>query len=376
MHRTRHHASDEINVSFGYPIYGSERFTNSEKSYFQFKYLAISVQKLRCSFVLNRRKTGPHRSSFVQGSALSLPILKPTVKWAMPRADSLELDFRQPEAEPVISRSSQWHGVQVEFSRLPLTSEYEFNWNGSAHYLALHDLILADGEMHVDDVVPTPGGDLRNKMTFVSANCGLRGWAKPVARQNTFTVIYFDPTVLEQELQIEGSAATLRPHIYFNEPDLLSTMKKLEGVMSGADFSTSALYAETLGLVAALEMFRFQKTLETQKPRAGILTVAQQRLVRDYIEENLGADFGLDDLASVAGLSRYHFSRRFKTTFGVAPHRFVTERKIDRARHLLSQSHRSIAEIAALAGFNSVANFNRAFRELQGITPYVFRRTL
>jgi AraC family transcriptional regulator len=294
----------------------------------------------------------------------------------MPHADSLELEFRQPEAEPVINRSSQWRGVQVEFSRLRLPAEYEFNWNGSTHYLALHDLVLADGEMFVDDVPPTPGGDLRNKMTFVPAACGLRGWAKPVPRQNTFTVVYFDPAVLEQELQIEGAASTLQPHIYFNEPDLLSTMKKLEGAMSGADFSTSTLYAETLGLVAALEMFRFQSALEKQQPRPGTLTAAQQRIVQDFIEDNLSADFGLDDLASVVGLSRYHFSRCFKATFGMPPHRFVTGRKIDKAREMLSQPNVSIAETASGTGFNSVANFSRTFRELQGMSPSDFRRVV
>lgn len=47
MHRTRHHVSDGIDPSFGTTIYGIERFTNSEKSYFQFKFLAIYVQILR-----------------------------------------------------------------------------------------------------------------------------------------------------------------------------------------------------------------------------------------------------------------------------------------------------------------------------------------
>lgn len=291
----------------------------------------------------------------------------------MPHADSLELEFRQPEAAPITSRSSQWRGVQVEFSRLRLPAEYEFAWNGSTHYLALHDLILADGEMRVDDLPPTPGGDLRNRMTFVPAACGLRGWARPVPRQNTFTVVYFDPAVLEQELQVEGAAAAPRPHIYFNEPDLLTTMKKLEGAMSGAD-SASTLYAETLGLVAALEMFRFQSALEKRQPRPGTLTAAQQRVVQDFIEDNLGTDFGLDALASIAGLSRYHFSRSFKATFGMPPHRFVTGRRIDKARQLLAQPHMSIADIASGTGFNSVANFSRTFRELHGMTPSDFRR--
>lgn len=292
----------------------------------------------------------------------------------MPRADSLELDFRQPEVDPVIIRSSQWRGVQVEFSRLRLPAEYEFAWNGSSHYLALHDLILADGEMIVDDIPPIAGGDLRNKMTYVPAACGLRGWAKPVPRQNTFTVVYFDPDVMEHELQEEGAAIELRPLIYFSEPDLLCTMKKLEAAMVEATSPSSTLYAETLGLVAALETFRLQRALSRHEPRPGALTAMQERRALEFIEDNLGIDFGLDDLACAVGLSRYHFSRRFKATFGMPPHRFVTERRIGKARQMLAGTHLSIADIAAGAGFNSTANFIRVFREQQGMTPGDYRR--
>lgn len=292
----------------------------------------------------------------------------------MPRADSLELDFRQPEVDPVIIRSSQWRGVQVEFSRLRLPAEYEFAWNGSSHYLALHDLILADGEMIVDDIPPIAGGDLRNKMTYVPAACGLRGWAKPVPRQNTFTVVYFDPDVMEHELQEEGAAIELRPLIYFSEPDLLSTMKKLEAAMVEATSPSSTLYAETLGLVAALETFRLQRALSRHELRPGALTAMQERRALEFIEDNLGIDFGLDDLACAVGLSRYHFSRRFKATFGMPPHRFVTERRIGKARQMLAGTHLSIADIASGAGFNSTANFIRVFREQQGMTPGDYRR--
>ncbi len=292
----------------------------------------------------------------------------------MPQAESLELDFRQPEVEPVVIRSSQWRGVQVEFSRLRLPAEYEFAWSGSSHYLALHDLILADGEMIVDDVPPIRGGDLRDKMTYVPAACGLRGWAKPVPRQNTFTVVYFDPEVMEHELQEESAAMELRPLIYFSEPDLLSTMRKLEAAMVDAASPSSTLYAETLGLVAALETFRLQRALSRPEPRPGALTARQERTALEFMEDNLGVDFGLDDLARAVGLSRYHFSRRFKATFGMPPHRFVAERRIERARHMLAQTPLSIADIASGAGFNSTANFIRVFRERHGMTPGDYRR--
>jgi AraC family transcriptional regulator len=293
----------------------------------------------------------------------------------MSRADSLELDFRQAGTVPDVVRSSRWRGIQVEFSRLHLPAEYQFTWSGTAHYLALHDLALADGEMEVDDIAPIPGRDLRNKMTYVPASCGLRGWAKPIPRQNTFTIVYFEPAVLEQEIQ-EGVDEPLRPLIYFDAPELIATMKKLEAVMPDMDAHPSSIYAETLGLVAALETFRLQRSLPGKAMRAGVLTARQQRLVLDYIEEHLAEDFGLDALAAVAGLSRYHFSRRFKATFGLPPHRYVVQCRIERAKRLLAETRLLLADIAAASGFNSTANFIRTFRELQGATPGDYRRAI
>lgn len=294
----------------------------------------------------------------------------------MPSADSLELDFGRTEAAPDVTRSTQWRGVQVEFARLRLPAEYEFAWSGASHYLALHDLVLSDGEMEVDSLAPIPGGDLRNKMTYVPATCGLKGWAKPVPRQNTFTVVYFDPAVLEQEIQDDCAQADLRPLIYFDDPALKATMKKLEDAMSACCGPSTSIYAETLGLVAALETFRLQRGLKEADRRTGALTAGQERLVRDYIESNLAVDFGLDELAAVTGLSRYHFSRRFKATFGMPPHRYVTQRKIERARQMLAETRFPISHVASASGFSSTANFIRTFRALHGMTPRDYRRAM
>lgn len=292
----------------------------------------------------------------------------------MSRADSLELDFRQTDAMPDIVRSRQWRGVQAEFSRLHLPAEYEFNWSGATHYLALHDLVLSDGEMDVDGLAPVAGGDLRGKMTYVPASCGLKGWAAPAPRQNTFTVVYFDAAVLEQEVEDGFGTADLRPLIYFDDPALKATMKKFEEALSPSAGAATSVYAETLALVAALETFRLQRGLRDAVSRTGGLTAGQERLVREYIEENLAVDFGLDELAATTGLSRYHFSRRFKATFGVPPHRYVTTRKIERARQLLAETRFPVSHVAAASGFTSAANFIRAFREQHGMTPRDYRR--
>src|SRR5690606_37924191 len=104
------------------------------------------------------------------------------------------------------------------------------------------------------------------------------------------------------------------------------------------------------------------------------LSAAQERLVRDYIEENLANNFGLMEIAAVAGLSRFHFSRAFKETFGISPVRYVNGRRIERARDMLKNGATPVRDVASSLGFGSLSQFNRTFKNLVGEPPHSFRR--
>lgn len=58
----------------------------------------------------------------------------------------------------------------------------------------------------------------------------------------------------------------------------------------------------------------------------------------DYIEENLEGDLTIDSMASIAHLSRYHFARAFRQAMGQSPHRYVSVKRLERAKALLIQS--------------------------------------
>ena len=101
----------------------------------------------------------------------------------------------------------------------------------------------------------------------------------------------------------------------------------------------------------------------------------RRRLFRvlDHIEANLEGTLTIDTMASVACLSRYHFSRAFKKAVGQTPHRYVTGRRLERAKALLSTRHRSLVDIALALGFSSQASFTRAFTKATGEAPGRFR---
>lgn len=288
--------------------------------------------------------------------------------------NDIRLEFRDVESDAEVSTSGSWHGITVQYSRLHLPAEYEFKWDGHSHYIAYHDLILLDGEMEILGEKPISGTDLRDQMTYVPIGHTIEGWARPADRLNSFTVVYFDPTVMEEEVQKELADTPDRPRIYFKDDELGSTMRKLSRLMANPEQPASRLYAETVGLAAALEITRIDQKSAVLTAASGQLSSRQSKLVLEYIEDHMARDIGLDELANAAGLTRFHFSRAFKATFGEPPYKYLNQRRIQRAKELLTKTALPIADVAALSGFTNASQFGRAFREIEATTPLAFRR--
>lgn len=81
----------------------------------------------------------------------------------------------------------------------------------------------------------------------------------------------------------------------------------------------------------------------------------------------------MSDMASVLNLSQYHFCRLFKQATGFAPHQYLTQCRIDRAKHLLQFTQLTITEITFAVGLNNHSSFTRLFRRYAGMTPKEFR---
>lgn len=81
----------------------------------------------------------------------------------------------------------------------------------------------------------------------------------------------------------------------------------------------------------------------------------------------------LDDMALAAGLSKFHFSRVFKTATGYSPHDWVVQHRLAKARELLMSTRRPVADIAQSTGFASASRFGELFRKRFGTTPRAWR---
>ena len=119
----------------------------------------------------------------------------------------------------------------------------------------------------------------------------------------------------------------------------------------------------------------FLHDLDTILVGAGIAPISASldvspriRRVQDFVEVHVGEALCLDDLAGVAGLSRYHFSRVFREEVGQTPWAFVRDRRIERAKELLADG-RTPAETAHEAGFFDQSHLTRVLRRFDGRTP-------
>ncbi len=95
----------------------------------------------------------------------------------------------------------------------------------------------------------------------------------------------------------------------------------------------------------------------------------QTNRVVGYIDSNLASAIRSRDLARLVNLSESHFSRAFKSSVGVPPHRYITRRRIELAREMMRASDQGLAQIAVVCGWSDQSHFCRAFRRGRRAEP-------
>jgi len=94
-----------------------------------------------------------------------------------------------------------------------------------------------------------------------------------------------------------------------------------------------------------------------------------------FVLEHFRDDITLDDLARAAGLSKYHFIRKFRKEAGITPGAFLLRYRMVRAMELLTRTDAKIREVASAVGYRDPAAFSRAFLRTTGTKPYLYRQT-
>jgi AraC family transcriptional regulator len=182
------------------------------------------------------------------------------------------------------------------------------------------------------------------------------------------------PSVLFEAADAMGIGATnpeLAPSIHIRDPQIerIGWMMQAEendaypGGRLFADGLASALAARLLSL-----QFRRSAAADGSNHTRG-LPAWRLRNVIDYIEGHLDEDLTLTELANVAGFSLSHFKPLFRKSVGLPAHRFVLERRVERARQRLLEGGKSMTEIALETGFAHPSHMARCMRRVLGVTP-------
>jgi AraC family transcriptional regulator len=304
--------------------------------------------------------------------------------------------MRIPQGEPIAVRAS---GFEKYGSSGVLASSTDRGWSGLSAELRCHGSgLIAWKNTHDTEMCI----DLCGNGSVITRYCGgvfdrtmaERGtiWLSPPGLQGDFNIdisdpvpgilhIYlssshFSPSGLGIDLDTTGIASPsyLRS---FQDPLLAEIAYAIASELR-VETSGGRLLAETLAssLAARLIQNHFCRSDVRAIPRITPEGLDRRRLSRvlDYISANLEGDLTIDRLASIACLSRFHFARAFKAAVGLSPHRYVSAKRLERAKVLLTRGDRSLVEIALALNFSCQANFTRAFRQVTGQSPSQYRR--
>ena len=180
-------------------------------------------------------------------------------------------------------------------------------------------------------------------------------------RSSHYVVMYLDPVELRSSVDLRDTAPLAG--VVRVDREAVNRFRRLHRTL----MSSGSLLQQD-------ERYRELAQVLLDPDPAPVADVAMPSLVRarDYIAAHVVESIALRDVAAVAGLTPWHFTRAFRRQFGIPPHRLQLWLRIDRARRWLAEGM-SGSDVAQRAGFADQSHFIRCFKRLTGTTPSRFR---
>ncbi|OUL18211.1 AraC family transcriptional regulator [Nostoc sp. 106C] len=298
----------------------------------------------------------------------------------MPEEKILTVDFAQRDAcseilprSPLLSSyDANWDGVRLDHHRQP-------GYETPEHYCQQH-IVTISLDQNVHKAERVFNGRLQSErigygdVVILPVNTNhLSRWEL----EAEFLVISLEPALFTRAAFEAGDLQRFEIVPRFAAPDPLIQQigLALQSELK-SDGMGSRIYIESLTTTLCIHLLKHYSVsneIITPSPHEQGLSQLKLRKAISYIQENLEQDLTLAEISAVVGMSMYHFSRLFKQSTGFAPHQYVMNCRIEKAKKLLTRTEQTIDQICQQVGFQSQSHFTNVFRKLMGTTPRVYR---
>ena len=188
----------------------------------------------------------------------------------------------------------------------------------------------------------------------------------------TYSTLYLEPAWLERALPalFEQAPADCLPGVPRTQPDDPGLLPCIVNALQALHDGEPRMVRDA-ALDALLE--RISRSLHWRQRLPGNPQIPRVALrARDYLHAHYHQNIGLDQLARACGVDRFRLSRAFKAAFGIAPHGYLIQLRLVRARRLLALGT-APADVASDLGFADQSHLGRWFRRANGLTPGAYR---
>lgn len=274
---------------------------------------------------------------------------------------------------PLLSSEEMgWEGFVVRHYRLPPFEVPE-------HPLVEHRILIQLGCPSKVEASQNGrllrGRFLKGDLTYTTPGVKFRArWEE----EREFLIIRLEPAFVTRAAHefIREDLIETVPQFKLRDP-LVEGIGRALGAELESDSSLGRLYAESLANVLVVHLLRnYSASKQPLRDAIGELPRHKLRRATEFINDDLGRDVTLTEVAACVEMSPYHFARMFKQSTGLAPHQYLLEQRIERAKTLLSETVLPIAEIAYRLGFASQSHFTALFRRFTSTTPKAYRKAL
>jgi AraC family transcriptional regulator len=260
--------------------------------------------------------------------------------------------FKSSEGLPEIARpiaGERGHIVALQLKAIPFIEQFFGNKKVSSGSYPIGGVSAIDLREEPAVLLPNPFDALVVYVTQAAVDEIAYAHRAPRVEQLVWPQGAFDPVVHHLGQTLLSSLD--RPH---HAPKIF-----LDHVLQAMNCHFVCSYG---GLTVSAPQFR------------GGLSCLQMRRATELLEANLDGNIVLQQVAEACELSVSHFARAFKQTFRRPPYKWLVERRVDRARDLMTNSRLPLADIAIQCGFADQSALNRSFKRIHGVTPGIWRR--